>query len=261
MREQWGHSYGKLLSEDEAIKLLSTKCSIAVSEYKKKNFMGRGAMNDAPIWFLDPTQHERKSAYVGSNYYTLILSNHPSWKDYPRRDHAIIGVSGPTAMHGNPHIVFPFNGSKIGICPNIDIWYSFKYGWGEITLDLVSDALESSIYALKVAKLNRSADPDKNWPQLQKVLKKMADVLEYYPERIEYMSAPIDEYRYYKDDMKFDEWIYERFDPRRNGFKLVKVGAKLPKQKQEIWTDGPSVLVNLGPKSDYSKVDNLLERI
>lgn len=67
------------------------------------------------------------------NIYTRLISDIlPSWKEYPKRNRSFVcSTSINTAMdyaeNGFLYVIFPKNDSKIGICSESDIWYSFGY--------------------------------------------------------------------------------------------------------------------------------------
>jgi len=62
---------------------------------------------------------DRPSAYIKSNYYTLLINNLPSWSEYPKRQ--FICSDKPTWFANYMYRVIPKNGAKIGICPDSDI--------------------------------------------------------------------------------------------------------------------------------------------
>lgn len=118
---------------EKAVELLNTHCKDALWMLK----------NDSPIWraqydpfgkmlgndgvsVIDPSKTQRKSENT-SNYYTLILDNHPEMVDFPKRSRSLIASatdSYPRTMidDDDPWAVIPYDGVKIGVCPHEDIW-------------------------------------------------------------------------------------------------------------------------------------------
>lgn len=75
-------------------------------------------------YILKPTGEIRQSAWLNSNYYTLLLNNLPSWSKYPKRTH--VCSNKYFQFNQNVFKVIPINGAKIGICPSDDIQAPFK---------------------------------------------------------------------------------------------------------------------------------------
>jgi len=67
---------------------------------------------------------ERPSAYIGHNYYTLLINYLPSWKEYPHRQ--IICSTTFREFGDTMYRVIPKNGAKIAVCPDSDIQDPFK---------------------------------------------------------------------------------------------------------------------------------------
>lgn len=76
---------------------------------------------------IDPSKTTRKSKSTG-NYYTTILDNIPSRKDFPKRSRALIASTDKTTAKGyaasttKPLVLIPYNGVKIGVVNKPDIW-------------------------------------------------------------------------------------------------------------------------------------------
>jgi len=264
-------SRAKGISEDQARQLLKTHCKDSVQDYIQGNYLGRGTKDTTDFTYVDPTQHVRKSAYVGSNYYNLILSNHKSWSKYPRRDQSLVCHVGQSqSNYGTPYIVLPFDGSRIGICPAQDIWLSFMKTWKQ-TLDLVSNDLGITLKEFTGRNVIVAS-----WPELESAITETADILQarftngvYDDESGEYIKG-------YQDERlvglmrgfhsvahgRFDQWLYKLFSPAANKFKLTKAG-NLPSSasRPEAWTDGKSVLISIGNKYQMSIVDDMVDSI
>lgn len=80
---------------------------------------------------IDTTGTNRRSKN-GSNWYTLILDNHPEYKDFPKRSESLIcsGEEYYASLYGankdtketNVYLVVPTNTAKIATINYIDIW-------------------------------------------------------------------------------------------------------------------------------------------
>lgn len=89
---------------------------------------GRNLKDD--FYYIQPSLFNRKSAYTDDklNYYTILIDNLPSWKEYPKRSRSIICSNNNdyANSYGSLYCVVPAEGSKIAICPSYDIWQSFE---------------------------------------------------------------------------------------------------------------------------------------
>ena len=111
------------LQLEKAMTLLNAHCTEAL------------AMLETPIWrsmkdhqeplvFIDTTNSERKSQNT-SNHYTLLLDNSPYYKLWPKRSKSLIATTDDRYARGfvgTMYALFPFNGTRIGVCPVRDIW-------------------------------------------------------------------------------------------------------------------------------------------
>lgn len=79
------------------------------------------------------TPGQRKSQNT-TNYYTLWMSNHESWSDFPRRDRSAICSSSYQRARSygsgwnddsNAFLIVPMTDTKIGVCSDSDLWQSW----------------------------------------------------------------------------------------------------------------------------------------
>ena len=74
--------------------------------------------------------HERIAPYsLVGNYHNLIISNLESWKEYPKRNKSICTgrFSRIEIAHGKEiYLVIPYDKTRIGISPSMDMWFAFK---------------------------------------------------------------------------------------------------------------------------------------
>lgn len=114
------------IKKEEAIKFFTEKCK-KYSKDKANPALYRGINGNGPYNIVDPTKHERTSAYT-SNHTTLLMDNLPSWKNYPKRSRSVICTlaGGVAGGYGRKFRVIPSDGCKFGVCPRSDVWYSFS---------------------------------------------------------------------------------------------------------------------------------------
>jgi hypothetical protein len=129
-------------STDETLMLLKKHCSDLLWMIKMDAPFRRGDKKlriPGGLAIVDPTQTVRMSENT-SNFYTMLMSNLPSWKDWPRRNRSFIcsteesKAAGHAIDYGKPsatfnsqsenqtYVIIPCNGSKIGEVGEADIW-------------------------------------------------------------------------------------------------------------------------------------------
>ncbi len=191
-------------------------------------------------YYIDPKKSKpRQSAYVGSNYYTLMLDNFPSWKKYPKRSQSLICTTNfekakNYSSSGNPYIVIIKNNSKIGVCPTDDIFFSFRYLFKASQNHIISMADFSSILTATDHELHNMKISDRNWSTLVDMFKEI-DSSDYdliikrkWPKMMS------------KDNSL--KALENAMNPSKNGFELKKAGNLIPYDR-EVWTDGESILL------------------
>ena len=243
---------GREVSQDQAIQTIKTKCKKALSLYLKDgDTLLRGLNGGKDFMHVAPkTSMPRESAYT-DNYYTLILDNDPRWKSFPKRSQSIVCSTDfyKAKVYGTSYRVFSYDGSRYGVCPKDDIWYSFKETFG-MPLGTVNGELNM---------LGELCDVDigdtKTYSDLVKYLneidKKIVEILkqtetEYYDDDMEALNDN-DLFKKWNSNISFTKWFLDQFDPQKNDFyvttdisKVFSTGVK----SKEVWTDGESVLIN-----------------
>ena len=98
----------------------------------KQSLLFRRSPDIGEIVYSNPgsAQHERIAPYSNvGNYHNLILSNLESWKEYPKRNKSICTgrFSRIEVAHGKEiYLVIPYDKTRIGISPSMDMWFAFK---------------------------------------------------------------------------------------------------------------------------------------
>jgi hypothetical protein len=254
----------KPLRMEDATRLLRTKCSQAAKAYKKDTaqiYRGVEELQNKNItYIIDPKRFERVSRNT-SNYYTIIMSNSKQWGKYPRRDQSIICAN--TREHAEhygefPFAVFPYNGSTIGVAPKYDIWVSFadKLGKGPLYL---SDMHMFNEFIRRILWWAYGGQA----PQDPLTMSDLKNVFKPIPEWWDLVGTPFEDWLLQDEppDMDSQEiqdveklkhlkygggdffsFLADILTPNKHGFKVIKTGQPLPKDRREIWTDGTCVL-------------------
>lgn len=232
-------------------------------EYKQI-FRGSGHLSKkspkySAVKIYDPKSHKRHSAHT-ENYYTEIMDNSKYWIDYPKRSSSIIGSTdiNKAAAYGTLYHVIPLEeNANIGVCPNSDIWHSFKFALEKLDKLFKEDiAIPTSTPDFKhLAGLN-------NFLKTKFNLSKEADYSEMKNKVIlnEKSFKQLDRestwnnsrFYYNRDELlkiqnkwgTFLNYIEYLLSPKWNGFKLIKYNSQvvLPTNK-EVWTDTECLLI------------------
>lgn len=91
-------------------------------------YRGMNKKNSSGVTLMTP-KAGRKSANTSNEFTTLVDNFLPSWKDYPKRSNSFICSTDMSyaAGFGYLHMVLPVGITKIGVCPENDMWSSFNF--------------------------------------------------------------------------------------------------------------------------------------
>lgn len=300
--EEWKYSttieFQKIsltLSEDDAITVIQKNCKEFLKNPKyitrgiRKDFEGKNWIN-SDYFYSNPSTLNRKSADC-YNYYTLVIDNDPSWKEFPKRHKSFICTLGQTHMKDNVYYVIPEDGSKWGVCNEYDIYLGFnkQYVANSFTHDL--SKFYTYIMNINNDKINILSDDDyltfiDDLNKLNEKLKSMTgseiigelkknlyltnhfksiiknNVGEYYKT----IEQPLKWYNGWKGDMvkivkdyvspnNFKVQTYEELE--NISYKFDKESKRFLKtvneNEKEIWTDSPCVFIHKRNINDILK--------
>ena len=267
------------IKEDKFISLLDSKYKNAKKIFTDSftnhddNLIYRGIRDGegGALLYTDPKGDERRSPYADTNLYNILLSNLPSWSNFPKRNKSIICSSSIESVGGygdsGTYIVLPPDNSNIGVCSADDIWYSFNkikgyYG----NLNYFTERIKSllSLY------FNKIEDDD---------YKKLVNQMDYFDEHLyldyakseneeadEYDQIIIDKdiikiLKFLKYDFKEGDNLLKRIedmvDPSNNDIKLLKYTSSinLP-SKRELWIGEPCLLINMNVRHNIKDILN-----
>lgn len=217
--------------------------------YRKPGYVFRGIKNFAfPYAYVKPAEHERRSHFANRNYYTLLLDNLPSWKNYPKRSKSIVcSTNFWTSMrYGDVYLVLPCGDPTVAIAPKEDIWFSF-----EELKDFGIDSLKDFNEFIEIISFTTVAISDKNYPQMIGNLKR---ALELFRMQTHQPSDRISRYadlkrllEYFVGAKNIEKALDDLLSPQKNDFTL-KQHSSVDYTKyynQEVWTDSPSLLIRV----------------
>jgi hypothetical protein len=140
--------------------------------------------------------------------------------------------------------IFPYNGSRIGVVPEMDFWAGFENSFGIYSLEDVVTEMHNLMSWVGEATF-RGGGPN-TYKELRSALDKItADgATDYYDEvHTGNFDAVFADFADPGKHKSFYEYLETKLDPKQNNFKVVKIGSQLPSGDHEVWTDGPSVLI------------------
>ncbi len=191
-----------------------------------------------------PSTGSRKSQNT-ANYYTIIFDNSPYFKDYPKRSksficHSSINRAGDYATDDRELcLVLPKNGSKIGICPQYDIWdtevnfLKYKILLGDF-YDTLDDFVSKELKSHTLDELKDSIG-----------FGSLEEIIRYYAKNDIDLKLKLTnpKTKQYDIDLFFD-YIFKQWEPEQTGFKLISTNqiSSIPDEK-EVWTDGDCLLL------------------
>lgn len=215
---------------------------------KAKSEIFRGMPDLGDYVFVDPKLGDFRSSIEDTNIHLELMSNLPSWKDYPKYDRCVIGGTpgSATGTYGDTvYEVIPFDDVKIAVCPNSTIWESFgneDSEWGgdiylvehfldSVGLDLGWIQIGGETLETKLKSLN---DFDLSLISIDNFITDCSLVLNKRKEDIN----GVDCFNFINEHI---------FNPSERGFELktYDVDFNVEKYKQ-IWTEGPVLLIKYG---------------
>lgn len=238
----------KVISEKEFKTLFKKNCL-------DTHYLGpeiyRGTDNHNPFLYVNPALSERKSPYATNQIYMLLLSNMPSWREYPKRNRSLTCSTSRDKANGygsNMYVVFPYNKAKIGVSPTEDIWYSTDKKF-HITLNEVNYNLEDILYFT----IHKSVPYGITYPLL---LKMFSEVDEFkigdrrgYAAELKKLTVSAREFfedlGYDKPKTKLFDCLNKELSPEELKCKLITTGHPIL-EKAEVWTDSECLLVDYG---------------
>lgn len=286
---------------------LSKNHMVAIKQLMRGNSIYRGLRNtNSKFVYVRPSQTERSSKNT-KNIYTALMDILPSWQGWPRRSRSVIcsdsteyagGYTGPSERWstdnsnlGALYVVLPKDGSKIGVCPQQDIWDSFdviKERWRSDNMNMFNESFDNifqesykfatgdDYYNEEIGELNGEA-MDFFLHHIEGVitpvsLRRVRDMVNYD------LQHEIEDMLEYKFGAK-KSWI-EYFDdllnPKANRFQLQTIEKYSPGvinsdiDMHEVWTESDCLFIrmsnfnkNLTKRlgSDYTLVKDLIKKV
>jgi hypothetical protein len=209
----------------------------------------RGMPNLGDYLLVDPSKGDFRSSIEDTNIHLDLMSNLPSWKDYPKYERCVIGGTrgSATGTYGESvYEMIPFDGVKIAVCPQSTIWESFENS---------DDSWGGDIYL--VEHFLDSIDLDTGWNQvgggtIETKLKSLGNISEISnkdQDAVDNFLMRHAEFSWKKSNEITGEDCFNfinnsLFNPKVRGFQLLNYDQNFNTEKgKQIWTEGPVLLI------------------
>jgi len=219
----------KTLTEVEFDQIRKENCK---NWTKVETELYRGMPDLGDYLIVDPLKGDFRSSIENTNIHLDLLSNLPSWKDYPKYERCVIGGTrgSATGTYGETvYEMIPFDGVKIAVCPESTIWESFGNDDDEFGGDI--NLVDGFLYILKsLGKIVEIPHID-GYPGVNEFLMRHAEFSWKKPNEI----TGEDCFNFINNSL---------FNPKVRGFQLLNYDQNFKTQTgKQIWTEGPVLLI------------------
>lgn len=226
----------KQLTLDEIIKHLQTdfsNCAWMVYQNKPLYRGERKYVTDE--YAITDSSKGRRVSENTSNFYTLILDNHPDRKQFPKRSASLIcTTSERTARDYDDHPlrVIPGNTAKIGFVNQGDMWHT--------DIDIFGEFFKIENLNTRWRRLGMSENNWNDWKKFDKKLKS-GD-----PDSVKKFME-VFSHAYEGDEKVFLESILKAYSATETGHTqhtAKNLSPSLFERASEVWVGGPCLLVH-----------------
>lgn len=241
----------KPLNKYESIDLLNQN-GYSNRTLKKSLFKGITFYENSEIQdfiYINPKISTRisKTQTQYGNAYNEIIDNLDSWSKYAKRKHSIIATANEQTAraYGKVYALFPLKHKTIYICPESDVWYSFKsiyYKLGIaslnrnlIDINIILNDCYSTLYK-KELKIN-------SWEQVVELF----NVFDKRELIISELSQDISKSflkKIYSIETCSYDFFNQIFDPINFNFMISDIFSYTLYGNKEVWTDSDCLLIN-----------------
>jgi len=239
-------SRGKVLSLEDAQILLAKNCKQSVAAYKADRRVFRGMHNSNNYMYVDPKKGTRRSVGDMPNYYTFILSNDKSWSAYPKRTKSLICTTNliDTQSYGSSYVVFFYDGAKIGVVPDGDIWFAWKSEFFSIKGMVNGISMVFNEAYGPESGNSVSYKYDKTFKEFKDACKKVDEKAKGNVDFIEKINMRLRIGTAFEYKGNFYKMLVNIFSPKK--FKLLRIKDISTSATNEVWSDSEAILIGAG---------------
>ena len=245
----------KTLTEVEFDQIRKENCK---NWTKVETELFRGMPDLGDYIFVDPKLGGFRSSIEDTNIHLELMSNLPSWKDYPRYDRCVIGGSpGAVGSYGDViYEMIPFDGVQISVCPFSTIWESFgniligDWGGDIYLVDhfLASIGLDSGWIQIGGETLETKLKSIKSFDLLKNnylVQTPFGEELKIFDSFITECSLALNKKKEEITGEDCFNFINDHiFNPEKRGFELKTYDENFKiENRRQFWTEGPCLLI------------------
>jgi hypothetical protein len=258
-----------ILSEDDAVDYAIKNCQDFINN---PIYISRGISSPAINVGVSPISSEcfysapvNRTSRDNKNHYTLFIDNHPSWKNYPKRQKSFICTIGNTALGYIKYLVIPVDGSKWGIAPSKDIFNCFDDGIKDVLVDNLPTYLSIERFFANFEQTVGEIS-DKSYSKMKYDISNIEfDNIYDSPDNFHstnYYNSIVDLIKQHPDDLF--ETIAKMLNPNLNDFHCLSYVDLYKKieindnnddvyfcRRNECWTDSTCLFVDLDLYPDF----------
>lgn len=237
------------MTVEEAVDFVINNCEEYL-EHPVKIIRGLRTNDATNIFYSKPVKRWSRDNY---NYYNLIMDNHPSWAQYPKRNKSFICSLNKLQMSNIEYFVIPEDGSTWGVAPKSDILQSFnegikKYITDGYDIDMFFNDLSYIYCDIHQQELNDTNYRIFKNQLLNFDLKKLKDEYEKIKKsEFKYFKFKRLEYFFNKSNDNVFKKIIDIINPKINNFKLLSYKELYNDMENlsinECWTDSPCLFI------------------
>jgi hypothetical protein len=254
------NKYGsKSITEEEFDKLLSENCKNLTKFY-------RGIRDVSVPFMYQDSIKEKRTSIEEENIHVVLMSELPSWEDYPKYDKAIVCSTSQRSAggyyynnSGGLYEVYPYDNIKIGLCDSSCVWNSFGGFYDCDSIRMTHNLLN---------RIFEYSSKEHDWEYIKKQIYntneiewlELWDYLILYDENgfsskfADYFEIALNsDYGYMFTAENIIEFIEHTFDPDVNGFKMMindedfyfkfqNYFDDLHEDHIQVWFEGPALL-------------------
>jgi len=235
------------LAASKIIDLIKQHCSDAEWMITSNNPIYRGEsdggiaaqVEKTGAAIIDPSKTERVSRNT-SNYYTMIMDNNPECSAFPKRSRSLICTmdaqrAASHAHGGQPVILIPTNGVRIGIVNRPDIW--------DTQIELFEKKGKIETFNTLWQRLELS---DRDWSSFLNFANQLkSGNRDAITSLALVFGQPVNKVTRLGWDVNFLKHVFDAYGPAQTGH-TAATSSSLPhnEKKSEVWVGGPCIAIS-----------------